>query len=333
MDSLSVLPLQVLPLRSPDLDDARMIKTATLQTMVEITTGDGRTSGPIEIKTIPAFLGKRGADIETDMRLLETVGRLGSFDVFSLRTDLRSLGIAADGAKLSLSARKRAELVPYMRRYSRPLLEKVFGAATSADEDAAAAGDLLNTADRATVLANLRSLAGRLGLPLQSVPDFLVRYGEVFAGIAYFRSCNSGARKLLSGVSGWLMATERMPSVRANTAGQRCVSDTQRLLVELSMFLDDSFSNLDAIFDALWDAPSPSRFGQTYGMAEAHYPVLGAVLCGLAVKLSDWQETFPEAAGSPAQRLEWVRQSLLPGLDTLRNTAQMAVVTITEQMN
>ncbi len=330
IDSLSVLPLDLLPLNTPALADARMLKTARLDSVVEMTHEDGRESGPIAIDTIPAFLGSRNAALEKDLRLLESVGRLPSFDVYSLRMELRGLGIATPPGQLVLSARKREELAPYLRGFTAPLLARVFGGGTEAPDDL---GALFRGADRETILANLRRLAGRLGIPLHAVPDFLTRFGDVFTSIAYFRGCNSGARKVLGEFSGWLMATERMPSVRANPPGLRSVADVQRLLVELTMHLDDCFTNLDRLTAGFWEEASPDAFEDNYRLIEAHHPVLGAVLCGLAVKMDSWQTTFPEREGAPAKRLDWLRQDMLPGLEPLRDTAQMAIVKIADRLN
>lgn len=329
-DSLAILPLDILPLKTPELAEARMLKTARMDNVVELTSGDGRESGPIAIGGIPAFLGGQTAVLDKDLRLLEIVGRLASFDVYSLRTELLGLGFAPDPAKLVLSARKRQELMPYLLNFTRPLLEKVFGDGGGAPEDL---GALFRAADRGAIVSNLRRLAGRLGVPLQAVPDFLDRFGDVFTSIAYFRSCNLGARKVLGDFSGWLMATERMPSVRANPPGLRSVGDVQRVLVELSMHLDDCFANLDRLTAGFWDETTQDGFEDAYRLIEAHHPVLGAVLCGLAVKMDSWLETFPDREGAPAKRLDWLRQDMLPGLEPLRDAAQMAIVKLAERMN
>lgn len=328
-DSLTVLPLDLLPLGTPALAAARMLKTARMDSVVELTGSDGRSSGPIAIGTIPAFLGGANPALEKDMRLLESAGRLRSFDVYSLRTELRGIGVTPDPARLVLSARKREELLPYLRGFTRPLLERVFGDGRAAAD----LGALFHGADRDTVLRNLRILADRFGIELGAVPNFLARFADVFTSVAYFRGCNAGMRKVLGEFSAWLMTTERMPSVRANPAGLRSVGDVQRLLVELTMHLDDCFVNLDRLTTGIWGEESQEAFEECYHLIEAHHPIMGAVLCGLAVKMESWQSTFPDGDGAAARRLDWLQRDMLPGLAPLRDTAQMAIVKIADRLN
>jgi hypothetical protein len=50
----------------------------------------------------------------------------------------------------------------------------------------------------------------------------------------------------------------------------------------------------------------------------AHHVSIGAVLCGLAVKMMLWKERFPTAVGGPSKRLEFLQSEIYPGLGHIR---------------
>ena len=41
------------------------------------------------------------------------------------------------------------------------------------------------------------------------------------------------------------------------------------------------------------------------------------MLCGLTVKIYEWEQRFPNGGGSPDKRAEFVAADLRPGLDSL----------------
>jgi hypothetical protein len=93
---------------------------------VELFRNRASGSGQIEIDDLPKAFFTDWDDMADDLRVLDKLATLSSFDVYSLRIELRNLNIpVADHRRLSLSAAKRVELTEYVRSFTRPLLEFV----------------------------------------------------------------------------------------------------------------------------------------------------------------------------------------------------------------
>ncbi len=128
MDSLHVLPLSILPLFTVSLKQARLIKNLHFKSVIEIYRDDKSGSGQIDPDVAGIHFNWTSAQDLEDQRLVEHLARLNSYDVYSLRIELRRAGIElgeVDG--LQLSAAKQAELTEYMRVFTSPLLAQVYG--------------------------------------------------------------------------------------------------------------------------------------------------------------------------------------------------------------
>jgi hypothetical protein len=92
-DALHVLPLRALDLETRVLREARMIKNNSVRSVIELFSGNGIGSGQLNIEDLPGEFGWEIMDPPKDFLLLRQLALLPSFDVCSLRTSLRELGI------------------------------------------------------------------------------------------------------------------------------------------------------------------------------------------------------------------------------------------------
>lgn len=329
-DALHIVPLGLLPLETPALGMGRLVKTATLGSQVDLSVGQAQ--GPlVSLDDVPDVLGITSKGIARDLKTLAAVSRIASFDVYSLRIELRSLGIAVESMEqLRLSPGKKQELSVRMGSFVRPLLEQVFGAGPN---DMADLDRLMTTVDRAAVMDNLRSLGSRVGLPLAEVPVFLESYADIFTSVAYFHSCNDGLRANLADFTAWIGGLDRSGALSADPAAARMVADVVQGILGLTRHLDNCFASLDRRCQMFWDTLEAERFQDAFAMIEAHHTALGAILCGLAVKMAAWQQAFPTAEGTPAERLTWLRETMQPGLRGLGETASLSMMSITRLLN
>ena len=80
IDSLWILPLAVLPLKTPGLRKVRLMKSNHLEGVVEMFASDGAGSGHIR----PLDLSETFADIDTgDTAMIEKLAALHSYDVYT----------------------------------------------------------------------------------------------------------------------------------------------------------------------------------------------------------------------------------------------------------
>lgn len=187
-DAVHTLPLSIIPLKTRGLKEARLVKNAALQGVVELFSDMESGSGQIHPDNLGQFFdfaGERG----DDLAIIESLSVLPSYDVYSLRLELRDLGISiADNDQLKLSDEKARELAIYMSVFTRPLFSMVYddGAAESKSY-----GDLLrlfHNPNNSVAIQNLRDLADALGISLIEIPQFLERYGDVYLSLAYYAS-------------------------------------------------------------------------------------------------------------------------------------------------
>ncbi|MDE1146341.1 MAG: hypothetical protein PW843_06905 [Azospirillaceae bacterium] len=318
-DALHLLPLNVLPLATSGLKRARLVKTARLETMVELFRDARAGAGLIQIEGLGREFAADKAQLDQDIALLLRLGRAGSFDVYSLRIELRALGIPVDEHQhLVLSPEKQEELTFYMQGFTRPLLRRVYGEQAGKVENMGDLTALLSNPDRAETLANLRHIAGRLGLQLAAIPEFLAQYGDIFLSVAYFRSCRDGADLLMTEVRRWLLDLKRSSLIQADNAAQRLITMVGASLDTIMTQLDGCFRSFDRMTNQLWDDMTAEGFQAMRREIEAHHTGVGTLCCGLAVKLGGWKRAFPNAAkGAPGQKLDWLRQEMVPGLAEL----------------
>lgn len=92
MDSLHALPLGIMPLKTPGLRKSAMIKNARLESVIELFRDGSSGSGQIEPSAVTDFY-QDTPELREDLGVLGAVGNLQSFDVYSLRIELRNLEI------------------------------------------------------------------------------------------------------------------------------------------------------------------------------------------------------------------------------------------------
>ena len=101
------------------LSRVRLVKNVSLKRVVELFADKDTGSGQIDIEDLPKEFSWLMADLPADMTMLQKVGNLPSYDVFSLRISLRELDIKVnDVTALRLSDSMNSELTAYMTDFT-----------------------------------------------------------------------------------------------------------------------------------------------------------------------------------------------------------------------
>ena len=107
LDSLHILPLNILPLETPGLQRARLIKNVRLDSVVELFHDADTGSGQVAITALGTVFNWPDDEEHPDLALVSSVCQLHSYDVYTLRIQLRTLGIDVENqAALKLSKEK-----------------------------------------------------------------------------------------------------------------------------------------------------------------------------------------------------------------------------------
>ncbi|MBM3535552.1 MAG: hypothetical protein FJX60_21270 [Alphaproteobacteria bacterium] len=208
LDTLHILPLSIVPLKLQGLKKLSLSKNARLETVVEMYRTEDGGGGRVKIGDLGKYFSNREALMQ-DLVILRKLEVLRSFDVYTLRAELRRVGISvASSEKLQLSETKKAQLVDFMREFTRPLLQRVYGGQTSAITDFDQLIAMFSQPNKEEALRNLRLLADHLQVSLKEIPSFLEEYGDVFLSMAYFRSVFSTVLPIVTDLQSWLSTPE-----------------------------------------------------------------------------------------------------------------------------
>jgi hypothetical protein len=315
MDSLFVLPLHLVPFNSETLSRSRLIKNGRLRGVVEVFSGQGIGSGQIEIADLPQFFDWANGE---DMRVLEVLAPLPSYDVFSLRRTFREHGIqTSDPHALTLSPDKTRELTQYMARFTTPLIQRVYG-----DAAEAAAGlnlqDLFEDPDVKKTLARLRIMAKKLGIPVEQLPRFIEDYADIFMSLAYYTQCVDRLMPVLDAFAVSLIELKQNFMVRNDRKLVNELEQVEKLMRGLSSFVTRTLATFGTLSDTLWTDLTPAKFSQLRAMVHSTQLTVGSVLCALTVKLSAWQERFPKnERARPRERIDFIMNEMREGLHAI----------------
>lgn len=318
-DALHILPLAILPLETPSLKRARMIKNARLQSVVELFHGPKTGSGQMEVGDVAKEFGWSEGSWHPDLAVLRKVAELASYDVYSLRISLRALGIEVnDYDDLKLSPAMSRELAPYMTDFTRPLIVQIYG-----DDDVEIRTfedvvHLFRDPDRAKALAKLKQMAEMLGIRPDEVPDFIENYGDIFLALSYYRRCVGSIEPIIRQFRASLNELRYNMSLQQDAELMRTVDRLEKVIDDRLKGVKASMKEFETGTSRMWDDISAKRFHALRERITRHHTGIGGVLCALSVKMDAWQALFPNAyVGGPRKRAEFIMTEMRQGVDRI----------------
>jgi hypothetical protein len=324
-DALHIMPLSAIPLETPGLQQARLIKNVRLQTVIEMFNDASAGSGQIAPRDIIVYFESFKEEVERDLVKIEKIAQASSFDVYTLRLELRRLNINInDHEALTLSDRKKAELTKYMTVFTRPLIEHVYG---SEDVDIQSVDDIIRmfaNPNREEALRNLRMMADRLDIGLMDIPNFLEEYGDIFLSLAYFKKCLDEIVPEVQKFLAWMAEVRSSNEIKRDFRQARMLDDISRDLTDITTSITGRFESFDNRSKDFWRDINAQTFRSIRELITAHHVTIGGVLCGLAVKMDLWKHRFARGGGGPNRRLEFIKSEILPGLSHIKSLEQAA---------
>jgi hypothetical protein len=326
IDALHILPMHFLPLKTPGLKHARMVKNARGDSMIELFQDSDTGSGQVDPSRLGRMFDWPVGEKHPDGVLVAKLGLLQSFDVYTLRMQLRSFGIEVENIDdLRLSDRRRHELDRYMRVFTRPLMDLIY----SKDEQIGLSniGDLIasfNRGDNRIARENLNRLAGKLKIILAKLPAFLTDYGDVFLSLAYFKDQYD---KLVPRLEVLLIKIEELKR------DEICRNDRQlkELLTNVGVELNEIMASITArieSFDShtatMWQNLSADTFRKVKIMIESNHGTIGGMLCGLYVKTQGYEDKFGETEASNQVLADYIAAYIKPGIDRIKSIERSA---------
>jgi hypothetical protein len=325
-DSLYILPLSMIPLQTPALRRARMIKNVRLDSVVELFTDARSGSGQIDIEDLPHEFNWREAPVHPDLIVLRKLSGLPSFDVYSLRILLRQHNIPVnDFEALRLSKSKNKELTSYMAAFTRPLIANVYGDADLAIQSFDDIVGLFRSPDVRKALEKLRMMAAKLEIGVEDVPKFLEDYGDIFLSLSYYRQCLDQIEPLVSGFIEWIEELRASwPAQRDANLSATCRSIHETMNATM-LAITGRFESFDRGTQDFWENVSADRFRKVEALITSFHTTIGGILCALTVKMEAWARTFAhKKAGGPGKRAEFIMTAMRQGMEKIQHIENSA---------
>lgn len=329
-DSLHVLPISILPVRTAALRRDRLIKNHRLETMVELFRDAAAGSGQVEPAALPALFADRSEELAADVQMFHRLSEAPSFDVYTLRVELRRLEIEVDRQEsLQLSARKRAELTEQMAKFTRPLIRHIYGVEQNEVTDVSDILSMVRRPNREEALANLHHMADRLHVQLHEIPRFLEDYGDIFLSLAYFRKILDKVVPEVHWFLSWMKEAMETRQVRDDRPLLRSLETTAHQLSDISGSITGRFESFDRKTQDFWAEITAERFHEVRDLIVSHHTTIGGVLCGLVLKMDLFAERFGgKPSVGPNRRVDFVRSEIEPGLGWMNELERSAAARI-----
>lgn len=327
-DSLYILPLAMIPLKTPALHRARMIKNVRLDSVIELFEDSGTGSGQIEVEDLPHEFGWRELPLHPDLHVLRKLAMLPSFDVYSLRVLLREHNIAVNSHEaLRLSKAKNQELTSYMMAFTRPLIHNIYG---DADVTVSTFDDivgLFRDPDVRKAMEKLRVMAKKLEIRVEDIPKFLEDYGDIFLSLSYYHQCLDQIEPAVSAFLEWLEELRQSwPAQRDPNVLTSCKM-VQETMNATMLAITGRFESFNRGTKDMWEHVSADRFRKVETLIKSYHTTIGGILCALTVKMEAWTRTFShKKAGGPAKRAEFIMSGMRQGMEKIQHIEDSAPV-------
>jgi hypothetical protein len=318
IDAIDQLPLSIIPLKTNSLKSAKLVKNSRMETMIELFHDPVAGALMIEPSRLSDTFGNKD-DVVSDQNILIKLGELSSYDVYTLRGALRKMGLdATPPDALDLSFDMKEALHTYTINFIRPIVINIFGHEFANQNKGQSLSDIFKSSDPQVVLKNLTLMSQKTSIPIDKIPDFLEKYSDTFMSVAYFRYLYDMNEPEIRRCIDWLNETKNYRDVKSMPGMVPQIERIEKALLRLSGLVSINMVKFNQSFEAFWAEINQETFKQLQDDIINTHGLLGAILCGLNVKMQAWSRAFPNnAEGNPNKRSSFIKTELEPGIERL----------------
>ena len=317
VDELHTLSLGAFDIKHQTLKEARLVKNVFLETVVEFTEAELAASGPMALKQLAIEFDEVDVSRE-EIKMINNLASLPSFDCYTLKRGIGPMKISLlNDQVLKLSDEKVGTLFDLMSRITRPLIQYLYTDDNLRIKDTSGLLSLIQNTEPLKVKDRLDLVAANLEISLKELPNYLQEFGELFLSVSYFESTFREYNPKLDQFLLWAEDGVKNSNLRNDPNAQRELTQTEQKFKELKENLDARFRFLANITQIDWQDLRSSEFKKIQREILSQQANLAIGLCGLAVKMIEWEYQFPSAGGSPQQCLEFLSAEANTGLDNL----------------
>ncbi|CAA7624378.1 hypothetical protein [Magnetospirillum sp. UT-4] len=322
MDSMFVLPLSIIPLETPALQSAKLIKNVRLKSVIEIFSDDQTGSGQVDIESLPRMFNWNPDELHPDHAVLRRLALLPSYDVYSLRISLREHGIPVnDFSALKLSPDKASELTKYMVMFTRPLMKMIYADEAVKVESYDDLLHLFRDPDVRKAKQRLEQMATSLNIDMFDVPRFLEDYGDTFLSLSYYRHSLDRLEPYFTACVAAMKPIRTHFQLRQNQGLMKTCDMIEDTINNMSAAITGRLEVFERRTREMWGNLNQEEFRQVKTLIERYHVTIGAVLCGLTVKMNTFARTFPRpSTGGPVKRADFMASEMIQGIEIIRNS-------------
>lgn len=317
-DALHILPLSVVPLATPGLSKAKLIKNARLEGVIELFSGEEIGSGQIAPSDLDRVFHFDSSN-ERDLDLVMNLSELASYDVFSLRIELRKLDIEVDECEhLQLSSKKVENLNKYMRVFTRPLIATIYGGKQSVKGDFKDIVGLFIEPSMPEAQKNLAELATALDIDVRGIPKFLEDYGDAYLSLAYYQSCLDENLPIIHDFLKSVAEIQKDPNFKSNPSIMGALNVVESKLKGAVSDVENVLEIFRARTLNMWYDINAESYRKIKELMTGYHTDIGKALCAITVKMSAWKEKFPRKDNSGTyRRADFIMSEIRHGIDSI----------------
>ena len=256
-----------------------------------------------------------------DLQIIKKLAALQSYDVYSLRVNLRKLNIPVDYVDtLKLSDGMAERLAAHMSAFTRPLVLRIYGDETVQTSSFRDVLMLFTDPNAEAARENLRELAKLLDIKLIQIPKFLEDYADVFLSLSFYQKCHDDAAADLGEFLDDLHDLAHNPRLSDNTTASPDIERAANKIRSLHSDVANILEQFRERTDDMWQNMSAEQYRKMSQLVIDHQQKIGAILCATSVKLRAWKEqTASSSGGSVGDKINFVTREIGYGLDRLEN--------------
>lgn len=325
-DSLHTMPLSIIPLETKALKNARLIKNPQLESVIELFSGKKTGSGQMHIGMVEKEFGPNRGGSSSDMAILRALGKLHSYDVYSMRVSLRELGIKVNDINaLKLSEAKINKLTSYMKGFTRPLILDIYGKDHVELQSFEDVVRLFDSPDVKHAQAKLKMMAEKLDITPRELPGFLEDYGDVYLSLSYYKECLDEIEPTIKNFMESIQEIKEHLILKQDQNIMKNCNKVMTVINNLLKSLTNRFERFEESTHDMWDNVSGERFRKVESLIKSYHTTIGGELCSLSVKMDAWNDLFPSrSTGGPNRYAEFIMTDMRQGIDKIMEIEQSA---------
>jgi len=287
--------------------------------VIELFVDEDAGSGQLEVEDLIAEFGWDPAEPPNDLIMLRQLALLPSYDVYSLRINLRKYGIdIEDNEALKLSKAKNEQLSAYMTEFTRPLIVQIYGEGEVEVQTFEDVIKLFRDPDVVKAIGKIQVMSEKLGINPEDIPKFMEDYGDIFLSLSYYRECLDAIEPI---ITEFLEAMNELKGNYQFKNDQNLVNTIKMIestINERMAAVTGRFENFERGTKYMWDNISAERFRKVEKLISGYHTSIGGVLCALSVKMEAWARLFPNKdAGGPGRRAEFIMSEMKQGIENI----------------